>query len=205
MNDKNLNKSKIVLIGLVGSLGSGRTAISNFLHYAHGFLPLNFTDFVRKIADLFEKTDVRSLQALRQTIRCSLGEDAWIKVIEKRMEEELISRVVKAYSIPGVSEAKPVLRVVIGDVGYRNEFNFIKQLGGLTIGLKSSEETLYKHMKERKTDLSFEEFKKWLEHSSEIEIPLLIEECDFILDRDKLPLHIVEEEVIKKVKSSFSQ
>ena len=114
MNEMAGKGSKIVLVGLVGSLGSGRTAISNFLHYSYGFVKINFTDNVEEVAKILGKTDIRSLQVIKHAIRECFGKDVWIRLLERRIAEEMASRLIKAYSIPGVSEVKPVLKVVVG-------------------------------------------------------------------------------------------
>ena len=74
----------------------------------------------------------------------------------------------------------------------------------MLIGLRASEKTLYEQMKGRMEKApSFEEFKKWLKHPSVMGIPSLIEECDFIIDTDKIPLPQVEERVDEIVRRYF--
>ena len=195
--------SEIILVGLVGSIGSGKITVSNFLHYSHGFVKINFTDVVKEVAQILGKGDRRSLQAIRHAMREGLGEDVWIRLMEKKIEEALASRLIRFYSIPGVSEVKPVLRVVVGDIGYRNEFDFVKGRNGLLIGFRASEETLYERIRKREEAPSFEEFKRWLEHPSEMEIPSLVEECDFVIDTDSISLPEIEERVDEIVRRRF--
>ena len=196
--------SKVILVGLVGSMGSWKTEVSNFLHYSHGFVRMNFADKVKEVAKVLGKTDIRSLQAIRHAMRECLGKDVWIRLLEKGIEEELFSRVVESYSIPGVTEVRSVLRIVMGDIGYKNELDFVRGRNGLLIGLKAREETLYERLKKRIKVPSYERFKDtWLKHPSEMEIPSLIEECDFIIDTNDMPLHEVEEKIDKIVKRYF--
>lgn len=188
--------SKIILVGLVGSLGSGRTAISNFLYYSYGFVKINFMDKIREVADIIGKKDIRSLQVIGHSMRAALGEDVWIRLVERRIEEEMTSRLIEAYSVPGIAEVETVLKVVVGDIGYINEFSFIKGRNGFLIGLRASEKTLYEGLR-RSMDKapSFKEFRKLLKHPSMEDITSLIEKCDLIIPTDNVPLPKVEEKV----------
>jgi hypothetical protein len=159
---------------------------------------------VEVVAKILEKTDIQSLQTIKHVIRGCFGKDVWIKLLEKRIEEEMASKIIKAYSIPGVDEIKPVLRVVVGDVEYKEEFDFVKEKNGLLIGLKTNKKAIYEYVKRRIEKMpSFEEFKKWLKHPSVIEIPSLIKKCDFIIDTNKMTLPKVEERVDEIVRRYF--
>ena len=203
--DKSMRKgSKVILIGLVGSMGSWKTEVSNFLHYSHGFVRVNFEDKVKEVANVIGKTDMQSLRAIRHAMRECLGKDVWIRLLEKRIEEELFSRLVESYSIPGVAEVRSVLRIVVGDIRYRNELDFVRRRKGLLIGLKAEEKTLYERSKKKIGAPSYEQFKDtWLKHPSELEIPPLIEKCDFIIDTNNMPLHEVEAKVDKMIKRYY--
>ena len=122
---------KIIVVGLVGFLGSWREAIATYLHYSFGFMKINFTDKVKEVAKVLGTSDLKSLQVIKHVIRESLGQELWLKLLERRLNEEMISRLIEAYSIPGVNEVKPVLRAVVGDIAYRNEFDFIRGKKGL--------------------------------------------------------------------------
>jgi hypothetical protein len=196
----NVRDSSVILIGLLGSLGVVTTAISSFLYYSHGFNKINLTDPVKEVAYILGRTDRQSLKTIRQVFRESLGEDVWIKLLDKRINDVLSSKLIRYYSIPGVSEVKPVLRVVVEDIAYRNEFDYIKEKNGLLIGFQASENQLYERFIQKGETISLEEFRRWLKHSSEVEIPSLVEKCDFIIDIADLSLLKIEEKVDEMVR-----
>jgi dephospho-CoA kinase len=196
-------RAKLLLIGLVGFPGSGKESALNFLHYSYGFLKINFSDKVKEVAHLLGKTDRASLQTIRHGVRELFGEEVWIDLLKRRVEEELLSKLLESYSIPGVSEVKSVQKVVIGDIKYGNELDFVRCKGGLSIGLKARERILFERLKREDFTLTYEEFKRWLKHPSEVETPSLIDKCDFVIDTDEFSIRKLEEKVDQIVRSHF--
>ncbi len=196
------NKSKVILVGLVGYPGSGRTAVSNYLYYSYGFIRINMMDKVEEVAKVLGKKDIKSMLMLKRAITDVFGEDVWLRLLERRMEEEIYSRLIDAYSVPGVTEASSILKVVIGDIENSNEFEFVKGRDGLLIGLLASKKTLYDREK-NKTHLSFQEFKKSLRYPTIREIPSLIKRCDFVINTNNITISTVEERVDEIIKKHF--
>lgn len=196
------NKSKVILVGLVGYPGSGRTAVSNYLYYSYGFIRINMMDKVEEVAKVLGKKDIKSMLMLKRAITDVFGEDVWLRLLERRMEEEIYSRLIDAYSVPGVTEASSILKVVIGDIENSNEFEFVKGRDGLLIGLLASKKTLYDREK-NKTHLSFQEFKKSLRYPTIREIPSLIKRCDFVINTNNITISTVEERVDEIIKKQF--
>ena len=199
----NGSSSKIVYVGLVGYPGSGRTVIANFLHFTFGFTKFCFLDKVKEISNVLDKTDMTSLQEIKHVLRKSLGEAIWIDLLERSIQEAMITRLVETYFVPGVTEIQSVFRVVIGDIEYQNEFDYIKEKQGLLIGLRGRDETLHEQRKEILDAPSIEEFQRFLKHPSFQELPSLVKRCDFIMDVDQTPIPMIEERIERIVKKHF--
>jgi dephospho-CoA kinase len=199
----NGSSSKIVYVGLVGYPGSGRTIIANFLRYTFGFTKFCVLDKVKEISNVLDKMDMTSLQEIKHVLRKTLGEKIWINLLERSIQEAMVTRLVETYFVPGVTEIQSVFKVVIGDIEYQNEFDYIKEKQGLLIGLRGSEETLHERGKETLDAPSFEEFQRFLKHPSFNEIPSLVKRCDFIMDVDQTPIPMIEEKIERIVKKYF--
>jgi hypothetical protein len=214
-------------VGLVGYPGSGRTIIANFLRYTFGFTKFCVLDKVKEISNVLDKMDMTSLQEIKHVLRKTLGEkiwinllersiqeikhvlrktfgeEIWINLLERSIQEAMVTRLVETYFVPGVTEIQSVFKVVIGDIEYQNEFDYIKEKQGLLIGLRGSEETLHERGKETLDAPSFEEFQRFLKHPSFNEIPSLVKRCDFIMDVDQTPIPMIEEKIERIVKKYF--
>ncbi|AGC02079.1 Deoxynucleotide monophosphate kinase [Acanthamoeba polyphaga moumouvirus] len=146
----------MVLIGLMGNAGSGKTTFAEYIVKEYGFVEKSFADPLKKACKelfLFEDHQVYGTQEQKETpdprwfnctprtalqfvgtellrdnldrIMPGIGKDIFIHHFKLWYQNEL--------------QKNPDVRVVVSDVRFQNEADFIKSLGGTVI--KISRET----------------------------------------------------------------
>uniref|UniRef100_A0A6G6ABQ5 Deoxynucleotide monophosphate kinase n=1 Tax=Borely moumouvirus TaxID=2712067 RepID=A0A6G6ABQ5_9VIRU len=154
----------MVLIGLMGNAGSGKTTFAEYIVKNHGFIEKSFADPLKKACQklfLFEDHQIYGTQEQKETpdsrwfnctprtalqfvgtelfrdnldrIMPGLGKDIFIHHFKIWYEREL--------------QRNPDVRVVVSDVRFQNEADFIKSLGGTVI--KISREPIKKNLFEK--------------------------------------------------------
>lgn len=130
------------IIGLIGARGSGKTTCASYLKENYNFTEFSFADPVKKVVEIIygfdydtlkgdtpEKREARvkiqdpvwdqnMIQAMQfigtELFRNHMDQDVWIKIMKRNIE----------------SCIKSGKRVVISDLRYPNEIEFVRSLGG---------------------------------------------------------------------------
>jgi len=123
----------MIVIGLTGNIGSGKTTIAEYLVKNYGFIRLAFADELKRMLvkagiltpdEVKEKTPYarRMLQLIgTELIRKQIDKNFWVKKLDEKIK----------YLIKEGKE-----RFVIDDVRFPNEAEYIRSLGGKIIRIK---------------------------------------------------------------------
>jgi len=152
---------EVLIVGLVGNAGSGKTTVANHL-VSKGFLKIGFTDALKemllkagilKYEELYIKKTYVSRWFMQKigtdVIRNQIDQQWWIKKLDKK---------IKTLMDHGFN------KFVVDDIRFPDEAAFIKDRGGILIKIKRKllfHSTVY-------------------EHESEKQIPLI--SCDYEVD-----------------------
>ena len=126
----------MILIGISGKAHSGKDTVADILVNRYGFIKMAFADSLKGLVQQhygFKKEDLwtdykteevrRILQGTGELIKSLEGDNFWIH----QVQEKMVYRSMTAGWIP---------RVVISDVRFQNEKNFIKGCSGITIKIE---------------------------------------------------------------------
>jgi hypothetical protein len=167
-----------MIIGLVGSARSGKSSVGRVLCNEKGYTCMPFANAIRrgllssfpflKREYLYENKDqgIPELdyvtgRALLQTMghewgRSTIHQDVWIKALESEIN---------------LMRVDP-RRVVIDDVRYRNEIEWIKSKGGVIIGIKRPmKKAIYPDWMDHASENSLDEdlVDEWIVNSSDLD------------------------------------
>ncbi|HHQ45534.1 MAG TPA: hypothetical protein ENN13_05330 [Candidatus Altiarchaeales archaeon] len=135
------------VVGLIGAIGCGKTAVAEYLVEKHGARYFRFSDILRDVLERMNQPVVReNLQVLGIALRKSFGDGFLAEALKTDLESE-----------------NPAFAVVDG-IRYQDEFDMVKSLGGQIWFVDASPEIRYERAVKRGTrgekDLSFDEFMK---------------------------------------------
>lgn len=187
-----MGKTKRLLVGLVGTNGSGKSSVCDFLKNK-GFSILSLSDVVREEAKKHGgDLDRDTLTLTGSRLKLDFGHD----ILAKRCFE--------------ISQKSPGTNWVFDSVRHDEELKFLKANGVFFIGLEASMETRYQRIQNRRgsTDsVDFETFKaqcerEYLGQSSGQNIKETLKLCDtLILNNGTLDaLRIQIESVLDQLK-----
>lgn len=151
----------MILIGIHGKANVGKDTAASFLVASEGFQRMAFADPLKKIAAILFNTDANSFETQlgkasydtrwemtrrkmvqlvgTEMVRDCLGQDHWIKLLETMMPQRVNSK------------------VVVTDVRFQNELQWILDKGGFIIHIESlSRNTIIEssHRSEAPLDMS---------------------------------------------------
>ena len=175
------------IIGLVGETGSGKDIFCRIVEKSFpSVISLRFSEVLTKILGLFfEDIKKKDQQWLANTLRDKFGEDILTKSLAKKIKEcdkEII---------------------IINGMRVKEEFDFIKEAGGIVVYVTLDAEKRWERIKERKEkkddNVSYEEFLKIDSGRTEAQIKAIGKMADFVIKNDK-DLSFLEEEAKKIIK-----
>ena len=163
-------QSELALVYVSGKMGSGKTTVCEYLNREYRFGMVNCADRIKLIVSVLTGTTPNenytnkklmpvglekygSLGTFQQKVgvglRDAIGENIWIDVLWNEIEKE---------------SKKGLRRIIIGDVRFKNEYNFFNDKGAIAIRIERDRELRKPHMGSRderhisETDLDKEEF-----------------------------------------------
>lgn len=150
---------KQIKIGLFGKARSGKDTVAEILKKKYGMTQFAFGD---KLKEHFhrdyphiprEPKPVRGYQLYGQLKRYTEGENVWIDICKKTIEET--EYIVKQYEsmFSDVYEV-PLINPLITDIRQKNEEAFCRDNGYILIEVKAPEEERIARMKEERDDFS---------------------------------------------------
>jgi hypothetical protein len=125
-----------MIIGIVGKAGSGKDTVGEYLVRKYGFIRLGFADKVKEIArDCFlwdgqkDAKGRRLLQVIGTECGRAYDNDLWLKYMLKAM-----NMVELKHFGEFIDDRKHVRsNIVVTDIRFQNEENFIRNYGGFVI------------------------------------------------------------------------
>lgn len=165
---------KNMLLGISGKIGSGKDSMADIL-----LDNFNFDEQIRFSDPLTEFMDGIGLELNRENyqrvgfyLRNIFGREILVETIVRRIKN------------------KPNKNIIINGIRYQIEFDAVKNLGGIIIGIIADDETRFKRVNDRKRfgkEISWEEFQKYEKGETEIHIEGLLKITDYtIYNNDSL-------------------
>lgn len=132
-----------MLIGLCGRKGSGKDTVAGILAEQHGFLPHALaTPLKRVCAELFDFTDDQLWGESREVLDERYGKTP--RELMQRLGTDFVRKELsmdfwldRFQSWYELNSSVP--RIVVSDVRFQNEINFIKRLGGTIYEVRRSQ------------------------------------------------------------------
>lgn len=177
------------IIAFVGETGSGKDTICNiFKTNLQSVLLLRFSDPLTSALGLFfDKIKKEDQQWLASTLRDRFGEDILMMALEKR-----------------IKEAEEDV-VVLNGMRVKEEFNFIKNIGGTVVYVTAPAEIRWQRIKNRgekgDDDAPFEKFLEIDQGRTEVQIKEIGKSADIVIDNSKTieELKTKIEKIIKEI------
>ncbi len=159
-----------LVIGLVGEIGGGKTAVSNHLRDKYGASQHRFSQILMDILGrLHLPNDRELLQNLGHSLRESLGDDVIVKAFEQDLRDE-------------DSDV-----IIIDGIRYRNEVELLRKFKpSVLIYVTAPVEARYERCKSRgekgESSISLEKFTQNESRETERFVPEIGEKADFKLE-----------------------
>jgi len=181
---------KPLVIGLVGTLGSGKDTAASYIKKAYGARELRFSFILVNILRLLGiKISRTNLEWLANSLRSKFGEDVLTRAMKKAMKE--------------ISEA-PV--IVINGIRMVPDFNWVKKLPNskivcVTAPAKLRWQRVRKRKEKTDDNVSFAEFKKLNNISTEVHIKDFSKSADYVIENvgSLDELHRKIDQMMKKI------
>ncbi len=177
-----------LLIGVIGSSGSGKDEFCNFLKkHLKEVEFFKFSDPLTEALKLFSQEVSRDNQQwLVHNLRSRFGDDVLVQSLEGKIN---------------LSKANIC---VLNGLRRRGDYDFLKRKGGILIYLTVDEKIrwsrLYKRSEKKDDKVSYENFLKKEKASAEVEISDIGKEADFIIENNG-SIEDFEKEILKVVKN----
>jgi dephospho-CoA kinase len=158
-----------LVIGLIGRIGSGKTAVSEYLQENYGAKEHRFSQILMDILDRLNLPHERAnLQKLGKSLRAELGEEVIVNAFKHDLEKD-------------TSEI-----LIVDGIRYENEVNMLKEKNGILIFVTASSEVRYERAVARgekgEATTTFEQFLESEKAETEKHIEAIKESADYIID-----------------------
>jgi dephospho-CoA kinase len=157
------------VLGLVGRIGSGKTAVSEYLQDKYGAKEHRFSQILMDILDRLNLPHERAnLQKLGKSLRAELGEDVIVNAFKHDLEKDQ-------------SEM-----LIVDGIRYENEVEMLKEKNGILIFVTTSPEVRYERAVKRgekgEATITFEQFLENEKAETEKHIEKIKDSADYIID-----------------------
>lgn len=158
-----------LVLGLVGRIGSGKTAVSEYLQENYGAREHRFSQILMDILDRLNLPHERAhLQNLGKSLRAELGPDVIVNTFKHDLEKD----------------QSDVL--IVDGIRYENEVNMLKEKNGVLIFVTASPEVRYERAVARgekgETRMTYEQFLESEKAETEKHIEMIKESADYVID-----------------------
>ncbi|MBD3228105.1 MAG: AAA family ATPase [Candidatus Lokiarchaeota archaeon] len=155
-----------MIIGLVGKIGAGKDSIAEILMKKYDFdKQIRFSDPLTELLSAMDmELNRNNYQKLGFNLRDVFGKNIIINTIIDRIK------------------SMKNKNIVVNGIRYRREFDAIKSLGGIIIGITIDNEIRFNRINKRKRFgkiITWEEFKRYDNAETEVEIDDLLKITDF--------------------------
>lgn len=169
------------VLGLVGRIGSGKTAVSEYLQDNYGAKEHRFSQILMDILDrLYLPHERKHLQNLGKSLRAELGEDVIVNAFKRDLEKD-------------TSEI-----LIVDGIRYENEVELLKEKNGVLLFVTATPEVRYERAVKRgekgEATITFEQFLENELAETEKHIEVIKSDADYIIDNSG-----TLEELYKKV------
>ncbi|MFH0831301.1 MAG: AAA family ATPase [archaeon] len=139
-------KDKKYMLGLIGTIGAGKTTVSDYLVQKHGFYRVVMGDLVREVARQEGLGLTReNLQAIQKKYRDKYGQEYFIKETINRLENSGKNR------------------MLIDGIRTPTDASEAKKAGAILVLLDAPEKNRYERLKARKREGDAQTFEHFLE------------------------------------------
>ncbi|MFH0863016.1 MAG: AAA family ATPase [Candidatus Altiarchaeota archaeon] len=157
------------IIGLIGGIASGKTAVADYLLREKGASYYRFSDVLRDVLKRLHKPETReNLQELGLSLRKAYGDGLLAQVLKEDV----------------LADGADI--IVVDGIRYQDEFEMVKGLGGRIVYVCAPQKVRYGRATSRGTrgeaKISFEEFRKSEERETERMIESLGKMADVVLE-----------------------
>jgi dephospho-CoA kinase len=158
-----------LVIGLVGRIGSGKTAVSEYLQEKYGAKEHRFSQILMDILDrLYLPHERAHLQNLGRSLRAELGEDVIVNAFRQDLERD-------------ISEI-----LIVDGIRYENEVELLKEKNGVLLFVTAEPEVRYERAVKRgekgEAEITFEQFLESEKAETEKHIEAIRESADYTID-----------------------
>jgi dephospho-CoA kinase len=158
-----------LVIGLVGRIGSGKTAVSEYLQDTYGAHEHRFSQILMDILDGINIPHERGhLQELGKILRARLGKDVIVNAFKTDLEKD-------------TSEI-----LIVDGIRYENEVAMLKEKDGVLLFVTASPEARYMRAVKRgekgEAEITYEQFLESEKAETEKHIEEIKDSADYIID-----------------------
>ena len=158
-----------LVIGLVGRIGSGKTAVSEYLQESYGAREHRFSQILMDILDrLYLSHERAHLQKLGKSLRRELGRDVIVNAFKGDLEKDN-------------SEV-----LIVDGIRYENEVAMLAEKDGILLYVTASPEVRYERAIKRgekgEADITYEQFLENELAETEKHIEKIKDSADYIID-----------------------
>lgn len=157
-------------VGITGKMGSGKTTAARFvLTENEHFVLFRIAGKLKQIVQELDLPYTRDTLQRVATFFRKIDHDVWVKNTVKAIDETL--------------EKSSVCCIVVDDVRFQNEVDFLRKRGFVIVRIKTSDEVRRKRI-ERRDNISIgpKIWKRWQEDPTEVEIDRI--QADYEVSND---------------------